>query len=1238
MANKKLIQTLNFFFLILFSINQSFSQDRIPQQPDNPSVPGGVLVLGERSVLYIRGVDPRTDTWNVPDANIQEAQNLMQDYYTRISYGKATVSDFDITPVYDITVNNGNFRGPMNSAANADGYNIASYDMVIYNFAADANIGGGATASGNGTGSMNLPAVVMESKQYKGFIHEGIHTFGLGHAEGLEAGNDLFPGRTLGGVDPYSFMGSEFDAGLEADIPLYFKYSIGWLNEQNIALQATNPSACTTYRVYEYANVSNFVEERLYGIQYGDEFILSYLPESANSHFPTRGGDLGLLMHWQPRQSEDITRLIDTNPQSLETASANDIYAPVADFWDAAIEPGETLNFNGDIIKVVSAGGSGDQRWIDVEICSCIALSGDSDGDGVCDSLDQCPGEDDSVDRDNDGIPDICDSCPDDVNNDANNNQICDNIECNTSANDDFEYQVSNNLFDVANNDNINENWSNSWNLQFSSNLSPNSGIRVLDGSLSNTLVNSNGNRILFDQRDAGKIILQRSLDISIDRGNSYWVSFLVKMTDPNQNSELLIGGRKIGIGKLRGTLGFGIDEKRNQTIPYNNGETYWLVSKYETSNNGTTIKLWVNPTISSFDETNPDISHFSTTLINQENFSIIHETNRRSNYELDAFRLNCEKPKELTNCQLVGNSCNDNDACTINDVYDENCNCYGIFVDTDGDGICNAEDEEDPSCQLGLACDDGDPCTSNDQIDENCDCIGQLNDANNNGACDVIECDTDVYENFDYVLGNLHNQSGGLGFGSPWEVTYRSTGGTTTNTEASVEIVNGSLAYPGFNSVGNKARIRLKNLEHVSLNRELGSDLLNSRDVVWVSYLFAVEEADRSSMQLSFNGRGDIGVGKRRGEIFGISNNTIPRPEVLEKVVYWVVFQYVNNGGRTTVKVWINPTRQSFDINSPISEFTASKFNNFNALTFATGSDFTEAIFDIDELRIACTPPNPLQSNNIDCTGKNAVKSEVSVNDQVFIGENVKIVSLGDIIQISGISDQVLINAPDNNTYTITDQNGNVFPDNYEFTVSDTNIGYYTISNQLGCKSTVRITTPFEPKGDADNDGVFNDDDNCPNTPNTDQSDVDGDGIGDACETPTDSDNDGVFDADDNCPITPNPDQADTDGDGIGDSCDNVDDGTLGTENFMQAYTNILVEPNPAKQGLLNVHLGKEAANSTIKISFFNLVGQLILSQSVKTNDQGKALINLERFSKGVYILNVTIEEKLFNRKIIID
>ena len=97
---------------------------------------------------------------------------------------------------------------------------------------------------------------------------------------------------------------------------------------------------------------------------------------------------------------------------------------------------------------------------------------------------------------------------------------------------------------------------------------------------------------------------------------------------------------------------------------------------------------------------------------------------------------------------------------------------------------------------------------------------------------------------------------------------------------------------------------------------------------------------------------------------------------------------------------------------------------------------------------------------------------------------------------------------------------------------------------------SSFSTSKSFAAGSDKDGDGIIDDNDNCPDTANSDQADIDGDGTGDVCDD--DRDGDGIANAEDNCPDVSNADQADADGDGTGDVCDDDRDGDdiLNTED----------------------------------------------------------------------------------------
>ena len=96
---------------------------------------------------------------------------------------------------------------------------------------------------------------------------------------------------------------------------------------------------------------------------------------------------------------------------------STDTYELVVDLrGTSSSSPNAALDANGDFIIIdnllqydAKDTPTGNEVWrlTGIEIAACT----DTDGDGVCDVDDICPGSDDNIDPDSDGVPDGCDNC-----------------------------------------------------------------------------------------------------------------------------------------------------------------------------------------------------------------------------------------------------------------------------------------------------------------------------------------------------------------------------------------------------------------------------------------------------------------------------------------------------------------------------------------------------------------------------------------------------------------------------------------------------------------------------------------------------------------------------------------------------------------------------------------------------------------------------------------------------------
>ena len=174
----------------------------------------------------------------------------------------------------------------------------------------------------------------------------------------------------------------------------------------------------------------------------------------------------------------------------------------------------------------------------------------------------------------------------------------------------------------------------------------------------------------------------------------------------------------------------------------------------------------WNTLNFSGADQKTPDLSIIINEIINDPTFSnntpIALQIKGFGKRVAESFNGSpAQAPKlcleyESFSCQDIGKPCDDEDPCTANDSYDNDCNCIGIFQDSDRDGICDTDD----LCaggEPGTPCSDGDPCTTDDTIDNNCNCVGIIQDADNDTVCDLFDNCPDLD---DTLLGTACNDN----------------------------------------------------------------------------------------------------------------------------------------------------------------------------------------------------------------------------------------------------------------------------------------------------------------------------------------------------------------------------------------------------------------------------------------------------------------------------------------------
>lgn len=378
----------------------------------------------------------------------------------------------------------------------------------------------------------------------------------------------------------------------------------------------------------------------------------------------------------------------------------------------------------------------------------------DSDGDGICDSDDVCPGFDDNQDEDNDNIPDGCDPC-----NENLANTPCDDGDGCTQGE---MYDVDCNCIGGVYTDNDGDGYCVGTDPDDSDACNPDvnsSACYQCDPIISDGFENDLGNWI-----DGG--------------GDAYLSSLYANTGDHSMRLRDNSGSSSSIYTDVLDMTAYDLLQFSFSfyAVEMEIGEDFLFEISTDGGNSFDVIDSWVR----------------GTDFENDIRYDIVVDNIDVEINNTMVFRLRCDASSDndmiylddivLSDCPIdcsEGEPCNDGDECTINDTYNSDCDCIGDAVsDSDGDGFCDVVDvcPGQDDALIGLPCDDNDICTMNDVYNNDCICAGQFMDNDEDGYCvgedpddtdactpdpnhvNCTPCDNIIFDSFELGYGNWND------------------------------------------------------------------------------------------------------------------------------------------------------------------------------------------------------------------------------------------------------------------------------------------------------------------------------------------------------------------------------------------------------------------------------------------------------------------------------------------------